>query len=152
METNKSAWVVWLLILAAIVIVIALSVRYFSGETYEPLSIQNNEPVGIDNVIRTILVQHSYDDATGSHTYTGLIAVPTPCHDISHTVTIMESFPEQVRIDFFTVAPPADVACAQVITEKSFTVTFKASENSVGERVSATLDGAPIYLLVGGKD
>lgn len=52
--------------------------------------------------------------------------MPTPCDLLESSSRVMESYPEQVAIDF-NVINTADV-CAQVVTEQRFMTSFTASE------------------------
>jgi len=79
----------------------------------------------------------------GLHTIAGEIDMPTPCELLEWDVRIMESFPEQVVIDF-TVRSESDL-CIQVITPQRFKTAVEVSENAT---FSATLQGAPIELIL----
>lgn len=74
--------------------------------------------------------------------YRGTIEVPTPCHEIKQEVKVMESFPEQVRIDLTIINPPADEICAQVIAQKEFSGEAAVSENA---QISVYLNGQKVY-------
>lgn len=79
-------------------------------------------------------IGHSY--MNGTHTFSGKIMLPTPCHQLFSDVQIAESFPEQVVINF-TITNKTE-KCAQVITPEPFNVSFQASESAV---VRMTLNG-----------
>jgi hypothetical protein len=105
-------------------------VLFFSSKDTD----EQNTPIGkvssIDLGIANkdfIPVTHTYID--GTHTFSGKIILPTPCHQLFSNVRIAESFPEQVAVDFIT--SNGAKTCAQVVTPESFTVTFQASENAV---------------------
>lgn len=91
--------------------------------------------------------KHFYDGKT--HTIVGEIPMPTPCDLLNWDTRIQESMPETAIVDF-TVLNNAD-ACAQVITQQRFKVSFDASENAA---IRATLQGRPVELnlIPGGKD
>jgi hypothetical protein len=73
------------------------------------------------------VLEDSFQNNT--HVLSGVVRVPTPCHQvIVSNPTVAESYPEQVRIAM-TVTVASDV-CAQVVTEKPFSVTFNASEKA----------------------
>lgn len=91
--------------------------------------------------MRVIRVDHYFENDT--HTYKGILTVPTPCHEILSQVTVMESYPEQVTIDLKEQG--ASNFCAQVITQTPFEVSFKASR---GARVSVKLNGAEVSLKI----
>src|SRR3989344_7772027 len=73
--------------------------------------------------------------------YNGTVEAPTPCHEIRQETKIMESYPEQVRIDLSVINPTADKVCAQQITQKEFSGEIKVSENA---SVSVFLDGKKV--------
>jgi hypothetical protein len=59
------------------------------------------------------------------HTLVGEIIFPTPCDLLEAEATVMESFPEQVTIDF-SVINNTDI-CTQMITAQRFKVDLTAS-------------------------
>lgn len=77
----------------------------------------------------------------GTHTFAGVIDMPTPCHLLEAAVVVRESYPEQVGINF-SVINNADV-CAQVITPQRFLVSAAASKEA---EIVATWEGIPIEL------
>ena len=78
------------------------------------------------NQIEDESLVHSFDE--GTHTVSGVIQLPTPCHTLTTDVAVAESFPEQVKI---TLAIPHDEnICIQVIDDREFTVTFDASREA----------------------
>jgi hypothetical protein len=89
--------------------------------------------------ITRIDAKHFFVD--GVHTFVGELEMPTPCDLLEVESTVMESYPEQVRLDF-TVINNAE-ACAQVITPARFSVTATATE---GATISATFMGRDIPL------
>jgi len=86
-----------------------------------------------------ITAHHFWKD--GTHTLEGRITLPTPCHTFSSQVLIAESYPEQITVAF-TVAPGAGV-CVEMIAEKPFSISFKASKDAI---IRATLNGQSITL------
>ncbi len=106
----------------------------------------SNNPVsnGTDPITgeeQTVVITRSY--ANGTHTLRGVIALPTPCHTFSQEVRVMESYPEQVVIDF--TSKDSGAICVQIIDERPFEVTFQASEAAT---IRATLNGNPLILSV----
>jgi hypothetical protein len=102
-------------------------------------NLATDSPLGGENT--AAILKRTYQD--GTHTWEGAISLPTPCTRLeTPTVTVAESYPELVRISLVSVAS-ADI-CAQVITERTFTVSFQASEKAT---VSITLDGKPLSLV-----
>lgn len=53
--------------------------------------------------------------------------LPTPCHDTTHEVTVLESFPEQVNVNLSITSPASNIICMQVIEELNLESTFSAS-------------------------
>lgn len=80
---------------------------------------------------------------SGTHAWEGSVSLPTPCARLeTPTVTVAESYPEQVRISLVSI-PSADI-CAQVVTERTFTVSFQAIEDAT---VSINLDSQPLSVV-----
>ena len=90
-----------------------------------------------------IEVTHQFID--GVHTYIGTIPLPTPCHSLSSSVTIAESFPEQVTVDLSIRQPAPDVVCIQVIAPTDFTVSFEVNINA---SVRFRLDGIDLPVRI----
>jgi len=84
-------------------------------------------------------MEHDFED--GTHTVSGIINLPTPCHSLETNVLVAESFPEQVTVQFKTSVSAE--ACAQIIAQKEFEIEFQASEEA---RIKATLNGSPVNL------
>ena len=74
--------------------------------------------------------------------YEGTIALPTPCHSLKQDVKVMESYPEQVRIDLTVENPSPEKICAQQIRQKDFSGELKVSENA---KVTVFLNGEKVY-------
>jgi hypothetical protein len=89
-----------------------------------------------------IIATHRY--LGGTHTISGEIDLPTPCHEIETNLIIRKSYPEQVTIEF-AISSPNDVICAQVISPHPFTVSFDAAEEAL---ITATRNGEPIILTL----
>lgn len=73
--------------------------------------------------ITRVDAKHYFID--GTHTLVGEINFPTPCDLLEADAIVMESFPEQVLIDF-NVINNAE-SCAQVVTAQRFKVDATAS-------------------------
>lgn len=98
------------------------------------------EPVSVPYAdITRIDAKHYFIE--GLHTFVGEVPFPTPCDLLEADSTVMESYPEQIRLDF-TVINNAE-ACAQVVTAQRFVVTARASEAAT---VTATFMGRPVEL------
>lgn len=89
--------------------------------------------------ITRIDAKHFFID--GVHTLVGEIPMPTPCELLNTDVSVAESFPEQVMIDF-SVINESDV-CAQVVTPARFKVEATASREAT---FSARFEGRPVEL------
>lgn len=118
-----------------ILLVVLISVFLY----FLPKEKKVEEPV--DRVTTKISVEHSF--SLGVHTYTGIIQVPTPCHEIFGEAIVKESYPEQVDIKLET--RESGEVCIQVIAEKRFKVSFQASERPI---VKAFLNGSPVLFIV----
>jgi len=90
--------------------------------------------------IERIDAVHFYED--GTHTFVGEIDMPTPCDLLDVSGVVMESFPEQILLEFEVISEDADL-CAQVITPQRFMVEVAASEEAT---VEATLMGRSVEL------
>ncbi len=120
-----------------------LAVLAAGGITLYVSQKQTIPPVGTNKPedMRVISVDHYFEN--GTHTYKGILTVPTPCHELVSQVTVMESYPEQVTIDLKERG--ASNFCAQVITQTPFEVSFKASKDA---HISVKLNGVPALFKV----
>jgi hypothetical protein len=59
-----------------------------------------------------------------SYTFAGMLDLPTPCHTFTTKTNKISNSKYQIQID--TIAPKKDIVCAQVITPKSYKVSFEA--------------------------
>ncbi len=108
----------------------------------------NELPVTIDQTasdeilyphITRIVAKHYFID--GVHTLVGELEMPTPCDLLEAEAITMESYPEQVVVDF-SVINNAE-ACVQVITAQRFKVDFTASAEAV---ITARFMGREVEL------
>ena len=109
--------------------------------------ISNQTAAVIDSIVdesTTITITEATFDGK-LYTYKGTVSVPTPCHDLSAEAFIKESYPEQVELRFAIAEPGDDEICAQVITDKEFTIIFQASESAI---IKATLNGEEVALNI----
>jgi hypothetical protein len=126
-----------------ILILIALGMYYFAPDSFKFW--QNQTAAPIEAILPTapqherITAKHQFKN--GSHVVAGEVNVPTPCHILTTSAHIAESFPEQVTIAF--VSQSNAEFCAQVITTARFKVDFNASENAT---IKATWNGSPVEL------
>lgn len=89
--------------------------------------------------ITRITAKHYFEK--GVHTLAGEIEMPTPCDLVEADARVMESFPEQIAIDF-NVINNAEV-CVQQMTMQRFKVSANASQDAT---FSATFMGRPVEL------
>lgn len=83
------------------------------------------EPMPYDDFF---LTYEYMGDNTWEYEVTGTL--PNPCYKVTSEPKVMESDPEQVRIDTKIQEPSPDEICTQVIQEVKETGTFNASENA----------------------
>ncbi len=100
---------------------------------------QSEQPSDAYPDITRIDAKHYFID--GVHTLVGELNMPTPCDLLEGEAVVMESFPEQVVIDF-SVINRSD-SCAQVVTAQRFKVEFTASEEA---SIRATFMGRDVEL------
>ncbi len=88
----------------------------------------------------TIDTKHQYKD--GKHIYFGYLEVPSPCY--THNVEI-KKLPEitEIAITYSEDKSNDSKVCAQVITQKTFKVSF---EGRIDEDIIATLNGETVNL------
>jgi len=86
---------------------------------------EETEPMPYDDFL---LTYEYIGDNTWSYKVTGTL--PNPCYTVTFEPVVMESYPEQVRIDTKVQEPSPEEICAQVIQEVEETGTFSASENA----------------------
>jgi hypothetical protein len=77
----------------------------------------------------------------GVHSFGGEMVLPTPCDLLEVDAVVMESFPEQIGLNF-TVINNSEM-CAQVMTTQRFMVSATASPEA---SVSATFMGRSVEL------
>ncbi len=107
-------------------------------EIAAPTPIQVVEDISAVGITR-IDAKHFYEE--GTHTFVGELDMPTPCDLLEVGAVVMESMPEQVRLDF-TVINNADT-CIQVVTAQRFQVEAKASADA---KIAATFMGKAVEL------
>jgi len=78
----------------------------------------------------------------GEYVFAGVVTTPTPCDLLDVSVVVMESMPEQIRLDFTTINTAE--ACIQVLTDQRFlTEPVRASPGAV---FSATYNNRPVTI------
>jgi len=118
-------------LLLAIAVIIMAFIFLGKGDKSE-----NTGDVKIDKngVAQRITAKHLFENG-------GDVDLPTPCHELTATATVLESFPEQVIIELKSKA--GEGVCAQVITPKKFKVVFNASKDA---SITAKLNGKDVIL------
>ncbi|HMO78379.1 MAG TPA: hypothetical protein PKD95_04250 [Candidatus Paceibacterota bacterium] len=89
--------------------------------------------------ITRIDAKHYFID--GEHTFAGEILMPTPCDLLTTDAVVMESYPEQIRLEFSVINNSE--MCAQVVTSQRFLIPATASTEAV---VTATFMGREVEL------
>lgn len=89
--------------------------------------------------ITRIDAKHYFID--GEHTFAGEILLPTPCDLLATDAIILESFPEQIKLEFSVINNSE--MCAAVVTPQRFLITAKASSDAT---VSANFMGRMVEL------
>ncbi len=111
--------------------VFALLKKQELQQQQEQVQVPKNDKIDVSNnaydSVQRISAKHYYID--GTHTLVGEVSMPTPCDLLQAEADVVESFPEQVTVDF-TVINNSDT-CAQVITPQRFMVSVEASENAM---------------------
>lgn len=122
-----------------VVAAILLAGYFFWPKTKEPVQdiIAPNAPVAQEE--DTYNVRHSFDD--GVHTISGVVTLPTPCHELRENIRIAESFPEQVFIDLTTIDTGG--ICIQVIDEREFSIDVEVDEAA---SFALTINGAAVSI------
>lgn len=138
---NKSS-IILIVILFILVIVGMFMFSSFKNEeiqnTNPEENIEPNEQAEVPTPKR-IDAKHFYIDS--KHTFVGEMVMPTPCDLLDVSAVVMESYPEQVRLDFKVVNTSEN--CAQVLTNQRFSVEAIASEEA---KITATFNDEPAEL------
>ena len=149
MENSNSSRTILILTVVVLLILGLALMRSLFSRTDEP-SLET--PVAREQIAEikpdTFLTRHTYKE--GIHTYRGALPVPTPCHGISVSGAVSDTFPPVISLYFVIEEPSPETICAQVISDAPYEVSIEAPENSAQPK--AFLNGDEIYLLLGGKD
>lgn len=131
-----------LIIIIAIVVLAAFGyIFYQSSQQQIQDGVLDLEPINTAPFEPKIIITAKHQFLDGVHLVAGDIDMPTPCDLLEWDVVILESFPEQVIIQFKTVNK-AEI-CAQVITPARFRVEFEADGRA---SITATLNNDHIIL------
>ena len=79
----------------------------------------------------------------GDISYSATIFKPTPCHELEVNEQILESFPEQLRVD--VVVKKTDGFCIQVIDEETIEGTFELGHKPASFGIN--INGENVYLV-----
>jgi len=123
---------------------IILAVFFFwPGAENEPKDIVEDTSAAIVDVKDDVVIEHLFDD--GVHTISGVVTLPTPCHELQENIRIAESFPEQVSIDLAIVDTGG--VCIQVIDDREFSIDVEVDEAA---SFTLSIDGVtiPVPTLV----
>ena len=131
--------VLFILIVAGMFIYANLKQAELESPTVPDANIQSEtEDSPYDYINRITATQYFID---GTHTLVGEIELPTPCDLLETDFVVMESMPEQVRLDF-SIINNSDT-CVQIITAQRFQIEVVASE---GATFSAYFEGREVSL------
>ena len=130
-------------------VLIIIGMFTFAFLKQKEIKVENNnntdeimdESIGRYDYIERVDVKHFFID--GVHTLVGEMPMPTPCDLLESKVLVMESYPEQIQIDF-SVINNAE-SCIQQITPARFQVTATADEQA---SFKAKLMGRDIMLNI----
>jgi len=93
---------------SAVIVLIVIVIGMFLFAYFKKTEIQNEVPHSLPvnediayQEIRRVEAKHFYAD--GTHTIVGEIPFQTPCELLDWDVTIAESYPEQVTVDFMVI-------------------------------------------------
>ncbi|XKT75037.1 MAG: hypothetical protein ACJKSS_02620 [Patescibacteria group bacterium UBA2103] len=115
---------------AAIVIVV-IAVIVLAAYLFWPTgkNMEENQLVKVDGtevIEEEFALEHTFED--GVHTISGIVQLPTPCHELREDVVVAESFPEQVSITLTTVDTGG--ICIQVIDPREFSIDVEVDEKA----------------------
>lgn len=88
-------------------------------------------------------VKHSF--ASGVHTFTGTIDIPTPCHAVN-VLADKDNSVGDVTITLITQKPDPDLVCIQVIDQYTFEVDVAGDEST--QLMGVVLDGEEQVLEI----
>jgi len=139
MNLNRETWYSKAI---AIFLFFAFSIAaFYLGAKYEKSTALRNTGAVVSSPSRSkVVFQKSYEDNLLK--YQGTVEVPSPCHNLIPETKVMESYPEQVRIDLTITDPSPGIFCTQQITQKDFSGEHKVSE---GVKVTVFLNGEKVY-------
>ncbi|KKR86296.1 MAG: hypothetical protein UU34_C0017G0012 [Candidatus Curtissbacteria bacterium GW2011_GWA1_41_11] len=141
MNFNRETWyskiIAILLFFAFPVVAFYLGAKYQKSTDYKDKSAIASSPAPAKS---KVTFQKSFEDNLLK--YKGTVQTPSPCHELKQKTKIMESYPEQVRIDLSIDDPAPGNVCIQQIAQKDFSGKIKVSESAT---VSVFLNGEKVY-------
>ncbi len=99
---------------------------------------------GDSSILDSRLASFETNYQDGILIYRGVVQLPTPCHKLGEKTIVLESRPEQVRIDLRIVDPDPEVFCTQIIQPKEFSGEVRVSQEAIvsvyvnGEKAGST--------------
>ncbi len=96
------------------------------------------KPAPGDEPMAAITIPATKSYQNGVYTLSGVLSLPTPCHELKTDTRIAESYPEQVTIEFTVVDSGA--ICVQVIDERPWSVQARVSSEAT---FRAVVNGQP---------
>jgi len=117
--------VIFLLVVAGMFTFATLKKTEIQEEVIADTQEQPSAEVKYASITR-VDAKHYYID--GVHTLAGEIAMPTPCDLLEVNALVMESYPEQIAIDFDVINNAQ--FCDQIITAQRFKVSAPASSEA----------------------
>lgn len=129
-------------IVASLLVIVVITIGVYVGGLLPSPTIPQDDGI-LPSHDTSWIISATKISAGDMHTYQGVIALPTPCHNLSIDTTIAESYPEQITLNFYVTL--SDGICAQVITEREFKIEFNAHPDHI---LRATLNGAPADIQI----
>lgn len=97
----------------------------------------------LENSMREVDVQYSAKNSM--HTFSGVIDLPTPCHVLNSTTSVIYSEPAVVSVALTIVPPTETEICAQVVTPQEFSTTISSE---VKPEFAISVDGAEAKAVI----
>jgi len=91
----------------------------------------------------TITINTKYQFKDGTHTFVGIVEVPTPCY--TDNIEVIKTETETILAISYADGSSEDSVCANVIEERPFRVSFKGVRD---ENILATLNGELVNLNI----
>lgn len=105
---------------------------------------QTNPSIVNESTASAKSITLSHKQTGDTHTYTGVVETPTPCHMVGAAIAVSYGKPPSGRIDITTSQEQGGV-CAQVVTAQEFSVALMSSEKP---EIQVMVDGSPRQVAV----